>query len=71
VARALDITKDGVVHGPSNPFFSGMGPGNKLSGQVEADETFIGGKARMWHASKRARVVTGTGGKDKVAVLDP
>jgi transposase-like protein len=40
-----------------------------MSGQVEADETFIGGKARNMHASKRARVVTGTGGKDKTAVL--
>ena len=26
---------------------------NKLSGQVEADETFIGGKARNMHAEKR------------------
>jgi transposase-like protein len=43
--------------------------GNKLSGQIEADETFIGGKARNMHASKRARVVTGTGGKDKTAVM--
>src|ERR1022692_393729 len=50
-------------------FSLGMGPGNKLSGQVEADETFIGGKARNMHASKRARVITGTGGKDEAAVL--
>src|SRR5437016_7489554 len=47
----------------------GMGPGNKLSGQIEADETFIGGKARYMHASKRAAKITGTGGKDKTAVL--
>jgi transposase-like protein len=40
-----------------------------LSGEVEADETFIGGKARNMHASKRARVITGTGGKDKTAVM--
>jgi hypothetical protein len=46
-----------------------MGTGNKLSGQIEADETFIGGKARNMHRSKLARVVTGTGGKDKSAVL--
>lgn len=46
-----------------------MGTINKLSGQIEADETFIGGKARNMHRSKRARVVTGTGGKDKTAVL--
>ena len=41
----------------------------KLSGEVEVDETFIGGKARNMHADKRARRITGTGGKDKVAVM--
>jgi transposase-like protein len=41
----------------------------KLSGEVEADETFIGGKARFMHPRKRARRITGTGGKDKTAVL--
>ena len=40
-----------------------------LSGEVEADETFIGGKARNMHLSKRERSITGTGGKDKTAVL--
>src|ERR1035441_5300306 len=40
-----------------------------LSGEVEADETFIGGKARNMHAFKRATKVTGTGGKDKTAVM--
>src|SRR6202023_484687 len=42
---------------------------NKLSGQIEADETFIGGKARNMHADKRATKITGTGGKDKTAVM--
>ena len=40
-----------------------------LSGEVEADETFIGGKARNMHVAKRARRITGTGGKDKTAVI--
>jgi transposase-like protein len=40
-----------------------------LSGHVEADETFIGGKARNMHADKRAEKITGTGGKDKAMVL--
>ncbi len=40
-----------------------------LSGEVEADETFIGGKARNMHADKRAAKITGTGGKDKTAVM--
>jgi transposase-like protein len=43
--------------------------GGKLSGDVEVDETFIGGKARNMHVSKRERRITGTGGKDKTAVL--
>jgi len=41
----------------------------KLSGHVEADETFIGGKARNMHVGKRQRRITGTGTKDKVAVM--
>ena len=41
-----------------------MGSLEKLSGEVEADETSIGGKARNMHIEKRKRRVTGTGGKD-------
>jgi len=41
------------------------GPGS----EVEADETFIGGKARNMHLEKRQRRITGTGGKDKTAVV--
>ncbi len=41
----------------------------KLSGHVEADETFIGGKARNMHVAQRRRRITGTGGKDKTAVM--
>lgn len=36
---------------------------------IEVDETFIGGKARNMHKSVRQRRITGTGGKDKTAVL--
>jgi len=43
--------------------------GGKLGGEVEVDETFIGGKARNMHVSKRKRRITGTGTKDKVAVV--
>ena len=46
-----------------------MGSINKLAGQIEADETFIGGKARNMHKAKRAEKITGTGGKDKTAVM--
>jgi transposase-like protein len=42
---------------------------NKLSGQIEADETFIGGKARNMHATKRAEKITGRGPEGKVIVM--
>ena len=40
-----------------------------MRGEVEVDETFIGGKARNMHLQKREEKITGTGGKDKAAVL--
>src|SRR5947209_6898972 len=43
--------------------------GGKLAGEVEVDETFIGGKARNMHVAQRRRRITGTGGKDKTAVV--
>ncbi len=43
--------------------------GGKLSGEVEVDETFIGGKARNMHKQVKARRITGTGSKDKTAVM--
>ncbi len=39
----------------------------KLSGEVEVDETFIGGKARFQHENKKKHI--GTGGMGKVAVM--
>src|SRR6266545_119841 len=41
----------------------------KMAGEVEADETFIGGKARFMHKAKRAAKIRGTGGMDKSAVM--
>jgi transposase-like protein len=41
----------------------------KLSGHVEADETYIGGKARNMHKSKREQKITGRGTSGKVAVM--
>jgi transposase-like protein len=45
--------------------------GSKLSGEVEADETFIGGKARNMHKSVKARRITGQGRNtdDKIMVM--
>jgi transposase-like protein len=42
---------------------------DKLSGHVEVDETFIGGKARNMHRSDRARKIHGTGFEGKAAVM--
>src|SRR4051812_45602488 len=41
----------------------------QFGGHVEADETFIGGKARNMHVGKRNRVVKGRGPMGKVAVM--
>jgi transposase-like protein len=43
--------------------------GGKLGGEVEVDETYIGGLSRNMHVSKRQKKIFGTGGRDKVAVL--
>lgn len=43
--------------------------GGKLGGEVEVDETFIGGLARNMHMRKRREKINGTGGRDKIAVL--
>ena len=41
----------------------------KLSGEVEVDESFIGGKARNMHLRKRRKKITKPGPHDKVAVM--
>jgi transposase-like protein len=70
VAKAIGITQKSAWFMDHRIRFAlGMDPDSKLSGEVEADETFIGGKARNMHLSKRQRRITGTGGKDKTAVM--
>jgi transposase-like protein len=46
-----------------------QGTFEKLSGEVKADETFIGGKARNMHKKKREEKITGSGASGKVAVM--
>lgn len=41
----------------------------KLGGQVEVDETYIGGLTRNMHRDKRDKKIHGTGGSGKVAVM--
>jgi transposase-like protein len=43
--------------------------GGKLGGEVEVDETFIGGKARNMHAAKRAEKIQGRGAEGKEIVF--
>ena len=41
----------------------------KLSGDVEADETYIGGLARNMHKDRRTQKISGTGGSGKAIVM--
>ncbi|MGA3373234.1 MAG: IS1595 family transposase [Terracidiphilus sp.] len=70
IARSLGVTQKSawfMLHRIRKAMHEDSGL--MLSGEVEADETFIGGKARNMHLSKRERRITGTGGKDKTAVM--
>jgi hypothetical protein len=42
---------------------------DKMSGEVEVDETFIGGKARNMHRSRRGKVIKGRGASGKTIVM--
>jgi transposase-like protein len=71
VARAIGITQKSawfMLHRIRKTLQDDFA-GGRLGGEVEADETFIGGKARNMHIAKRERRITGTGGKDKTAVM--
>jgi transposase-like protein len=41
----------------------------KMSGIVEADETYVGGRVRLMNAKQRRKAVRGTGGVGKVIVM--
>lgn len=43
--------------------------GGKLGGEIEVDETFIGGKARYMHKDKREKAIKGRGPMGKAAVM--
>src|ERR1700680_4932265 len=70
VHRAIGVTQKSAWFMDHRIRFAlGLDSGEKMTGHIEADETFIGGKARNMHAGKRAIKITGTGGKDKTAVM--
>lgn len=74
IARSLGVTQKTawfMLHRIRKAMQSGsmMKLGGNGGGEVEADETFIGGKARKMHLSAKERRITGTGTKDKTAVM--
>ncbi len=70
VGRALGITqKSAWFMGHRIRAAMRTGTFAKFSGEVEADETFIGGKARFMHKAKRAAKIKGTGSMGKTAVM--
>jgi transposase-like protein len=71
IARSLGITQKSAWHMAHRIRFAlHQGSfGSMLSGEVEADETWIGGKARNMHLTKRERRITGTGDSRKVTVM--
>jgi transposase-like protein len=70
MARALGITQKSAWHMNHRIRLAmKLGTIEKMTSEVEADETFVGGLAKNMHKVRRAKVVTGTGGTDKTAVL--
>jgi len=70
VARAIDVTqKSGWFLLHRIRLAMQTGTFEKLSGEVEVDETYIGGLARNMHRDKRHARINGTGGSGKVAVM--
>lgn len=70
IARDVGVTQKTawfMLHRLRLAMQSGSFP--KLGGEVEVDETFIGGKARNMHLSVKKRRITGSGAKDKIPVM--
>jgi transposase-like protein len=70
IARALGVTqKTGWFMSHRIRLALQDGTFDMMSGEVEVDETYIGGRARFMHKDKRAEKITGTGGAGKAAVM--
>ena len=70
IARDLGITQKSAWHMAHRIRYAlHHGSFSKMSGEVEADETFIGGKARNMHMAQRKRRITGTGASGKTIVM--
>jgi len=69
LARALGITQKSawfMLHRVRHAMH--VGSFEKFCGTVESDETFIGGKSRNMHLSRRREKIHGTGGMGKAVV---
>lgn len=70
LARALGVTQKTAWFMLSRLRLALQGEdGGKLGGDVEVDETYIGGKARNMHPAKRARFKAARGMVNKTAVM--
>lgn len=70
LARDLGITQKSAWHMLHRIRLTmQMGTFEKMSGEVEVDETYIGGKARFMHKEKREAMIKGRGSVGKVAVM--
>lgn len=74
LARALGVTQKTawfMLHRLRFALHGGEGSDRMFSGTVEADETYVGGKARNMHASKKKRIMMKRGRSiaGKVAVM--
>ena len=70
VARGLGITQKSAWHMLHRIRLAMQaGSFSRLAGEVEVDETFIGGRARFMHKDKREKKIKGTGGLGKAAVV--
>ena len=64
-----DSAKERVVYAASHKACNADRDVWEAEGQVEADETYIGSKARNMHKSKREQKIQGRGTSGKVAVM--
>lgn len=71
LSRAIGVTQKSawfMLHRIREAMKTGTFQRTKATGEVEADETFIGGESKNMHKDKRAKKITGRGGVNKAAV---